>query len=102
MTTSQDLEAWKIAGISFDTTIDNNVISKQLVLGVLFLQDEVHSNQKEGLTRLILADGQEVHIDGFIELTWSFEKLRKTFTSTFLVSPTDDFDFDVILGRRTI
>jgi len=50
----------------------------------------------------VILNGTTADIEGTIELVWCFRNSRQPYRTRFLVTSTEDSDFDAILGRKSI
>jgi hypothetical protein len=88
----------RLATLSLDTDSDVNLISKKLVNEVLRI--ETRPLDKEGL---VSVDGQQVRLQGYVDIRWSINSApRKIYSTRFYVPEIDDPSFDARLAQQTI
>jgi hypothetical protein len=95
-------QAWHIAALLLDLSLDYNIISRQLLQNELSIAHEIQPIDKEDLVQSVILNGTTALIEGTIELVWCFQNFRQPYRTRFLVTSTQDSDFDVILGRKSI
>jgi len=85
--------------MSYNLATDANLVSPRLVSEVLRLT--IHLFDKESRRDTEQYNGQDVEVQGYVDLVWCFHSSRKIFEPTrFLVTAAYDPPFDVVLGRK--
>lgn len=89
----------RLATLSLDTGSDLNLISKNLVNEVLSI--ETHPLDKE--RGLVSVDGQQVRLQGYVDIRWSINSApRRIYSTRFYIPEMDDPSFDARLAQQTI
>lgn len=89
----------RLATLSLDTKSDLNIISQNLVNEVLSI--ETHPLDKEG--GLVSVDGQQVRLQGYVNIRWSINNApRKIYSTRFYIPEIDNPSFDARLAQQTI
>jgi len=92
---------WRLARINLDAKHDYDLLSNRL------LQEELGNPtvcpfSKEGPIYMSSAGGQDIDIEGYVELVWRFQQSQTRYKTVFLVTSVNDTTFDVELGRNSI
>ena len=100
-TTPQDSsESWKIAILSLDLSADANFISFSVATDVLGLT--LQPLHKESQSHVYHIRGQEIQVQGYVDIIWSVQGSRQIHTSRCLVTAAVDPPFDIVLGKEGI
>lgn len=95
----------RLATLSLDYGLENNLISRTLVRDVLNM--EVQLLDKEGgsivESSVVTVDGQQVPLQGYVDIQWSINNApRKIYSTRFYVPEVDNPSFDAKLAQQTI
>jgi len=84
--------------MSYNLTADVGLASPRLLTEVL--GTTIHSFDSDS-RRHIKFNGQDMEVQGYVDLVWCYEQSRKIFEPTrFMVTAAYNPPFDVALGRK--